>query len=81
MIVTIGCDRILEDGHIDPSQGIFGVLDEKLNRVKSGEIIPARINTSCKCRNTSRCSIDCVNAVHCVIVLGKVSYRNPGKRM
>lgn len=81
MIVTLGCDRILEEGHIDIDAGIFGVLEEKLTRIKTGEIIPARINTSCKCRLTSKCNIDCTNAVHCIVAGGKVSYRKIGKRM
>lgn len=81
MFITLGCDKILENGHIDVDEGIFGVLDEKLIRIKSGNIIPASENTSCKCRRTPRCNIDCPSSVYGIVAGGKISYRNTNKRM
>jgi len=80
-ITTLGCKRVLNNGHVDPDSGIFGVLEEKLVRVISGNIIPAKSNASCKCRLTEICNIDCVHAIHCIISGGSVSYLNPDKRM
>lgn len=80
-ITTIGCKRVLGDGHIDINGGLFGVLEEKLRRVVTGSIIPAKANASCKCRLTSVCNIDCVHAVHCIISGGNVSYRNLNAKM
>ena len=80
-ITTLGCKNVLGDGHIDITKGIFGILEEKLRRVKIETIIPAKANTSCKCRTTARCNIDCEHAVHCTISGGNISYRNPDKRM
>ncbi len=80
-ITTIGCNRVLGNGHIDPSAGLFGVLEEKLVRVITGITIPAKSNASCKCRLTSVCNIDCVHAVHCIISGGNVSYRNLNAKM
>ena len=80
-ITTIGCNRVLTDGHVDITAGLFGVLEEKLVRVIIGNTIPAKSNASCKCRLTSMCNIECTHAVHCIISGGNVSYINPNAKM
>lgn len=81
MIVTLGCDNVKSNGCIESDAGIFGVLDEKLIRVMTGRVIPARANTACRCRLTAKCNIFCKHSVHRVISGGKVSDRQPDKRM
>lgn len=81
MIITIGCNRVLGFGHIDPMSGIFAFFDERIIRVILDVIIPAKSNASCKCRLTPICNIDCNHAIHCIISGGNVSYMTEGKRM
>jgi len=80
-ITTLGCDRVLGNGHIDIDKGIFGILDEKLTQVKTGHIIPAKENTSCKCRRTAKCNIDCKNAIHTIVSGSKFVTRRIGTRV
>jgi hypothetical protein len=79
--ITLGCSNVLNDGHVDSSSGIFGVLEEKIRRVKTGNIIPAKDNTSCKCRRTARCNSDCQHSVYGIKSGFKISYRQEGKRL
>lgn len=80
-ITTLGCDRVLGNGHINIDEGIFGILEEKLAQIRTGHIIPARDNTSCKCRRTAKCNIDCKNAIHVIVSGYKFVTRNIGKRI
>ncbi len=81
MIITLGCSNILTEGHIDSSGGVFGVLDESFRRVRIEYIMPAKDNTSCKCRRTSRCNIDCKYSIYGIKSGFKISYRNTENRM
>lgn len=81
MIITLGCNNVLNDGHINSNGGIFGVLDESFRRVKTGNIIPAKDNTSCKCRRTKKCNMDCKYSIYGIKSGCKISYRQVGKRM
>jgi hypothetical protein len=81
MIITLGCSNVLSNGHINIDSGIFGVLDEKVVRVKTDTIIPASENTSCKCRRSARCNINCHHAIYGINSIGKISYRNINKRI
>jgi hypothetical protein len=81
MIITLSCDRVFSSGCINENAGIFGVLDEKLPRLKTGSIIPAIDNTACHCRRTARCNIDCNHAIHTTVAGGKVSYRRINMKM
>lgn len=56
--MVLGCEKH-DDGHIDINEGIFGVLDEKLKKIGTGIVILARNNTECRCRRTSKCSVEC----------------------
>lgn len=74
MQIVLGCDR---GGHINPAAGIFGILEEKFRKIKRNPI-PARSNTSCACRRTSKCKQDCIHAVYGIRAGFKISWRIPG---
>ncbi len=61
--IVLGCNYLKDNGHIDIDAGIFGILEEKLNPVLKGIVIPAKNNTACKCRMTKKCNVNCHKAV------------------
>ncbi len=61
--ITLGCDYLKDNGHIDINAGIFGVLTEELKQVHKGIILPAINNTSCSHRRTKHCNVNCHKAV------------------
>ncbi len=79
--VVIGCDYIRNNGSIDETFGMFGVLDEAFTKVKTGNIVPAHNNTRCAYRRTKLCNMDCKSAVYGIQCGGKISFRNKGKTM
>lgn len=78
---VLGCDYLRDNGHIDETAGIFGVLVEKFRQLKSGNIIPVCNNTQCAGRATKQCNVNCENAVSGWLVGGKISWRKYWKRM
>jgi hypothetical protein len=69
------------DGCIDITAGVFGVLDEELRKVKKVITIPARANTDCKCRQTSKCNVNCPRAITGFQSGYKISYQRKGMRI
>ena len=74
--VILGCKRA--KCHIDPTAGIFGVLEEKLKTLQRESPILARDNTGCQRRRTSECNSDCRHAVYGIIAGGSLSWQNDG---
>jgi len=61
--VTLGCDYLKSNGHINIDGGIFGCLEEKLRQVYRGLVLPAMNNTQCPDRKGGKCSVNCSQAV------------------
>lgn len=77
--ITLGCNYLKDNGHIDETFGMFGILEEKLTPVLKGIILPAKNNTACKCRNTKRCNVNCYKAVTVFQTGSHWSPQNKGK--
>jgi len=79
--VTLGCDYLINNGHIDIDGGIFGFFEEKLKQVYKGIVLPVMNNTQCLYRKGGKCSVDCPRAVTVYQVGGHWSPRQKGKWM
>ena len=81
MQIVLGCSKVLSEGHINSDAGIFGILNERIKKLRTGAVIPAKDNTSCRCRRTPRCSIDCKNSIYGIRSGHRISYRNKDVRI
>jgi hypothetical protein len=80
-IVIIGCDHLTEEAPINKDFGIFRSFKEEHHlKLRQGKIIPARENTKCPHRR-GWCNINCVNAINCWVVVGRISNHQIGKRI
>jgi len=80
--VALGCDYLTDNGHVDIDAGIFGALTEEVLRpVRKGIVLPVKNNTACKCRKTSKCSVNCPRAITVYQVGHHWSPQQKGKRM
>lgn len=80
--IALGCNYLKDNGHIDETFGIFGVLEEAFTPVLRGIILPAKNNTECRMtRGTKICDVNCYKAVTVYQVGSKWSPQNKGKMM
>ncbi len=79
MFVVQGCSH--SKGHINPTAGVFGVLEERFRNLRRNTPIPARNNSDCAHRRTGQCNSDCRGSVYGIMSNGKISYRNKGSRL
>ena len=77
--ILLGCDYLLDDGHINKDVGIL--VGFPVRQLLSGNIQPYFNNTKCNDRRTSRCNVNCHHAVTVYQSGHGWSPQNKGKRL